>query len=367
MKNILQIIKKEMDKIFKFPRMIFSTILLPGVLIFAIYAFMGLSMESEVDKVKEYTNQIEVINISEDFANFVADFQENNGNMNINLIQSMRALEDIKKDIKDGNIDLAVVFDENFDENLNEGKPGIHIYSNATLTNSSEAYNKIYTLLDLYKQEKLLDNGIDTNIFTIESTQNIYDANKQTGQILAMLLPMFIITFIFAGALSVGSDAIAGEKERGTLATLLMAPIKKTDIIIGKTISTAIIAILSALSSFIGILASLPLAKSIFAIEGAVTYSFYNYVQIVLILVITGILSSALILIASTFAKSTKEASSYAMPIYIIAILTSTISIFSTDMPNNISSFLIPLYNISLGLKGIFSFSLTNTQFLFNK
>ena len=190
------------------------------------------------------------------------------------------------------------------------------------------------------------------------------DENKSGGQILAMLLPMFIMTFVFAGALSVGSDAVAGEKERGTLATLLMAPIKRNDIIFSKILSTALISIMSALSSFIGVIASLPFAKDMLALDVDVTYSAYSYLQLVIILIILGMLSASLILIASTFAKTTKEASSYAMPIYIVAILVSTVSMFSMETPKDISLYLIPIYNISLGLRAVFSFDLETLQFI---
>ena len=65
-----------------------------------------------------------------------------------------------------------------------------------------------------------------------------------------------------------------------------------------------------------------------------------------------------LVLFASTLARTTKEASMYAMPIYIVAILASTVSMFSTDLPKEFYYYLIPIYNSVLGLKGILSFQL---------
>jgi sodium transport system permease protein len=69
---------------------------------------------------------------------------------------------------------------------------------------------------------------------------------------------MLIIMFLFSGAMSIGPDSIAGEKERGTIATLLVTPVKRSEIAIGKVMSLSIISLFSATSSFIGIMLSLP-------------------------------------------------------------------------------------------------------------
>ena len=359
MKNVQRIIKKEMDKIFKFPRIIFSTIILPGLLIFGIYAFMGMSIKSEVEKTVDYKSKVQFVNSPQafdDYANNYLDF--------ITINKDDRRLEDLKADVKAGTIDAVVVFSTNF-ENKYFSDATVTIYSNVGLQNSSQAETLLHDMINQYKQQELEKQNINTNIFKVTKDNTITDPKKNTGQVLAMLLPMFIMTFVFAGALAIGADAIAGEKERGTLATLLMAPIRRNDIIIGKIISTAMIAILSAMSSFIGIMASLPFSQQMFPIGTGISYSIVNYLQIILILLILGLLASSLILIASTFGKSTKEATSYAMPLYIIAILASTISMFNTTLPDSVTLYFIPIYNITLGLKGIFTFELSTVQYLY--
>jgi sodium transport system permease protein len=364
MKNIGQIIKKEMDKIFKFPRMIFSTLVLPGLLIFGIYTFMGQSAQSESMKTVDYNSKIILVNAPDSFESYLEQYiavQAEAGNpMFIDYQNAVEPIDELKIKIRSGSIDTVIEFSKDF--NAFTDTALVNIYSNNGINNSLAAKQKINLILDSYKTSVLLKD-INTNAFHLEEI-NATDDEKNVGMVLAMLLPMFIMTFVFAGALGVGSDAIAGEKERGTLATLLMAPIKKTEIILGKTISTAMIAIMSALSSFIGVVASLPFAKAMFPIESGVNYSIYIYLQLIVVLILLGMLSSALILIASTFAKSTKEATTYAMPIYIVAILVATVSMFSTELPNNLALYFIPIYNITLVLKGVFSFQLENTQFL---
>lgn len=360
MKNVQRIIKKEMDKIFKFPRIIFSTIILPGLLIFGIYAFMGMSMNKEVDKQIEYRSNIYFINSPAAFDEFV-----NASQAKIKVTKSQEPLADLLDKVKAGDIDAVVVFSDNFESKYFTDEALVTIYSNLGKSNSTQADSIMQQLINAYQQVELKKQNIDTNIFAIASNNTITDNEKNTGQVLAMLLPMFIMTFVFAGALAIGADAIAGEKERGTLATLLMAPIKRNEIIIGKIISTAIISILSAMSSFVGVIASFPFSKNIFQIDTNISYSFTHYAQIFIILLVLGLLSSSLILIASTFAKSTKEATSYAMPLYILAILASTLSMFNNELPKEVLVYFIPIYNMTLGLKGIFTFDLTGIQFLY--
>jgi sodium transport system permease protein len=238
-------------------------------------------------------------------------------------------IEDIKAEIYDGDNDVLVVFDHDFDQKtLNKEKPKVQVVYNPTDNRSSSGYTIVSVTLNVQKEGFLQVMGINTNIID-NLSEPVYDEKKATGSVLAMLLPMFIMMFIFAGGMSIGTDAIAGEKERGTLATLLMTPIKKNEIVLGKVISTAFIAILSALSSFIGVLASLPFAKSMFDVGGTVSYTINDYLMLFGILIVVALFSASLMLLASTIGKSTKEATMYAMPVYILAIFSSTFSMFN--------------------------------------
>lgn len=71
--------------------------------------------------------------------------------------------------------------------------------------------------------------------------------------IFSSMLPMLLMIFLFTGCMSVAPESIAGEKERGTIATLLVTPVKRSHIAIGKIIALSIIALLSGISSTLGI------------------------------------------------------------------------------------------------------------------
>ncbi|MDD3170829.1 MAG: ABC transporter permease [Bacilli bacterium] len=351
MKNAYGIIKKELDKIFKFPRMIFSTLVLPGLLIFFIYVVMGQSFNEQTVTVEEHQTIIDVVNMPDSYQMILNSLD----NIVINIVQDSE-VETLKDAIYNNEVDVLVVFEDDFDQKtIDKEKPTVNVIYNPTDSRSSLGYSIVQNALNVQRSGFLSLMGLDLEI--INSTEEaVYDEQKATGSILAMLLPMFIMISIFAGGLSIGTDAIAGEKERGTLATLLMTPIKKNEIILGKIVSTATITVLSALSSFVGILASLPFAKSMFDVGGSVSYAFGDYLMLFGILIVIALLAASLMLLASTIGKSTKEATMYAMPIYIIAIFSSTFSMFNEAKDTSIYMYLVPVYNCTLGLKAIFSF-----------
>ena len=107
--------------------------------------------------------------------------------------------------------------------------------------------------------------------------EEITPEEKVVGTMLAMVLPVLILSFIFSSAIGLSSDAIAGEKERGTLPKLLVLPIPRNQIIIGKIISTTLLTILSACSSFIGVVAALPFIKNLLEVPGGISYGAVDF------------------------------------------------------------------------------------------
>ena len=74
-------------------------------------------------------------------------------------------------------------------------------------------------------------------VFTVNSDNPdmvIQDEEKAGGKVLGMMLPYFVTILLFAGAMGIGTDMVAGEKERGTMASLLVSPIKRSSIVLGK-------------------------------------------------------------------------------------------------------------------------------------
>lgn len=366
MKNIWNVMKKDLDKVFKFPRMFFSTIILPGLILFVIYALLGTVLQNALENTDEVESNVYVYNAPVSFQKQLEEVSKQDIKFHTEFSED---LETLKNSVLHKEIEAIIIFDENFDTKIAENQnPQISLFFNPDNAISSK-YEILSSMVATYKanliEDILKEHGKTSNIFSF-TPQPLFDEKKSGGIMLAMLLPMLIVIFIFSSSLGIGTDAIAGEKDRGTLATLLMAPIKRNHIIFGKIFSTTIISTCSAISSFIGILASMPFAKQMYGFGDAIQvgYQFGDYMIMLGLLFLLAVLASTLILLCSTFAKTVKEANSYAMPIYLVAMIASMISMVAFNMPTSIAPYFIPIYNVALGIKGILSYNVTLLPYL---
>ena len=362
MRNARKVMKKDLDKVFKFPSAIFSTLILPGLILFLIYALMGSTTSSLISGDEDYFSKIHIINAPQSFEVYTTDEIGDELKIDYSFGEGTDNTVDLEK-LENGDYDLVIIFENNFDEGLsNNTKPLLSVYNEHTSMSSLGAMDKISGLINQYKESLLQEKGIDPIIIS-DAYASVTDINKSNAFGLATILPMIIVIFVFAGSMSIGADAIAGEKERGTLASLLMAPIKRNDLILGKVFSTSIISLLSSISSFLGVLAALPFMKSMFGLQGGVTYGVGSYLQLLVVIVLLAAFASSLVLVCSTIAKSVKEATNYALPVYFVAMLVAILTMFAT-WKTDLYLFAIPIYNIAIGLKGILSFELMTSQLI---
>jgi len=350
MRNVLTIFKKEWDRVTKDKRLVFTVILLPGLMIYLIYSFMGAAIQNSENNFAE----IAVVNQTHDFESLYL-LNENLSNLNVVEIEE-NAINEYKELINQEEWALLIVFPEGFEDFDGIGeKPVVMIYSNPNNLTTSNIVSRFTNYLFVYQINLSSELYGDTSYFHVNNEAPEPDQNRLMGSIMSQLMPMLVIMFLFAGAMSIGPEAIAGEKERGTLSTLLITPIKRSELAMGKVLSLSVIALLSALSSFLGIILSLPKLLS-----GANTdisiYSIEHYLMILLILISTTFVIVGIISVVSAFAKSLKEASSYVSPIYILTILVSIGTSFSNAEPR-LLLLLIPIYNSVQSLTMILSFA----------
>ena len=287
----------------------------------------------------------------------------------------------IKEQILQGDADVLLVVDPEFESkvlNYEEGeKPNIDTYHNPSEDYSSSAHYLVQQVLGAYENQLLgerLGNSAYASVFDINRNNEeaeVMDDRKASGRLLSMLLPMMITIFLFAGAMSLGPDSIAGEKERGTMATLRMTPVGRNVIAFGKVISLGILAFLSALSSFIGIIIALPmLAESMTGDLGMnlgefIQYGPKDYLMILAILIALEGIFVGLISVASVLAKNVKEAGTYLMPIYFVVMIAAFSNMYSTKTPE-IVEYAIPVYGSILAMKSVLNFEMPMVGLLLN-
>ena len=227
--NIYTIFRKEMARFFKDKRLVLTTIILPGLMIFIMYTFMGNMMRNQFGVDADYVAKVYVKNLPESISPRLERSQ-----FEVKKVEG--DIGESKKLVADKDIDLAINFPENFDKEVAEYKTGegeapqVEIYYNSANEESQASYKKVYDILDAYETE--LSNKFDVNA----NEKTSYDlANKEdmTGKLFGSLLPMILIIFIWSGCMSVTPESIAGEKERGTIATLLVTPMSSQALALG--------------------------------------------------------------------------------------------------------------------------------------
>ena len=360
--NIYTIFRKEMARFFKDRRLVLTTIILPGLMIFVMYTFMGNMMKNQFGVKEDYVAKVYVKNLPESISSKFDSSQ-------FEVKEAEGDLEESKKQVAAKDIDLAIIFPENFDKEVAEYKTGegvapqVEIYYNSANEESQAAYNKVYDILDAYETE--LSNKFDVNA----DEKTSYDlANKEdmTGKLFGSMLPMLLIIFIWSGCVAVAPESIAGEKERGTIATLLVTPMSRQALALGKIFALSIIAFLSGVSSFVGTFASLPaMYQGMSSQVNTAFYSTKDFTSLFIIIISTTILLVALISVLSAFAKSVKEASTLISPLMIVLMVMTFLPMFNKgENETPLSLFFVPVYNSILCMNKIFTFSYSNVNVL---
>lgn len=369
------ILSKELKRVFGDKKMVFSLFILPIILIAGIYGMMFFLVDKQKSSINEHVSEVFVQNMPDNFSELMSKHTE----CNINVIPAGESADTYKDKLLDGTYDLVVVFPENFYENFKNADatstlPDIKTFYNPSEDNSGEARTRFTeTYLEEYKQLLLNERFGSPNyamVFSVDADNPdmiVQDDGKATGKILGTIIPYLITILIFGCAMGLGVDTIAGEKERGTIANLLISPIKRVDIIMGKIAALAIVSVLSAgvyVISFIGSAVVLSKKSGMGEMFNRLSLNFTSLqiVQFVVLLLGLVLLYVGIIGFVSLMAKNIKEAQSFIMPVYIIVMFAGMITMYSGDVTSG--SYMIPVYNTSAAFKGIFERTITMNQYL---
>ena len=372
----IRITKKEWYRFFGDRRLVITALLLPGLLLYFIYAFLAPPMlDLFIGSGKK--NNIYSINASAVIQQFF-DYAD------IDLITANESekniiIEGILK--KDGNFLLYFPLDfdnEVLSYNLYSGEkaPEILIYYNSLSDGFLDSFTRINAILNAY--EKSISKKFDINL---SGGGDLAESNDSSNQILAVIFPMFLLVFIYHGAIASATEAITGEKERGTLATILITPITPIELASGKIISLGFESFLCGISGTLGILLAVPrfidsLATKLDTKQNVSSllvltninmrqYSVTDIYSLLFVLLSCSFFIVTLVAIVSLNAKTVKEAQLTLSPLIIIIMLLGMLSTISNISKKNILFNFIPIYNSVQCMNDIFSRSYMPLQIVF--
>ncbi len=342
--NTLTIIKKEFARFFGDRQLLFTAVIMPGLLIYLIYTFMGSGINSMVTEGMDDVVTVRVENMPQSVKP---------------LFDSLPSTVTIEQPFLQPDIDILedkslntvlVRFPADFDEALvtydpQSGllAPNVEIYYNSTNNASQRVEYALTEMLTVF--ENGICNRFDINrADSDEVTFNQASDESIGAMVWSKILPMLILMMLFSGVMAIAPSAIAGEKERGTIATLLVTPMRRNELALGKIVSLSSIALLSGISSFIGIALSLPNMVPD-AGELSFNYTTSDYLVLLLIIFATVLIMASAVSLLSALAKDVKNAGTMITPFMLVIMLSGLLPIFQDGASDNLVVYLIPFYN----------------------
>jgi len=358
----LSVMKKEITRIFNDKKLLFAAVILPGILMFVVLNLTGRLTDVMTGIDDDYVYEVHAVNLPDSIAALFAPDE-----LRINIIPAAMAdVERIRQDITDQNTDVLLVFPPGFDVYVavfdpltaTALAPNIEIWANSARQESAEARNIVTALISAYHHS--LTHRFSINAPTAEVPDGNFDlatASDIMALILGMMLPMMFIIIIFTGCQSLVPESVAGEKERGTLGTLLVTTASRKQMALGKVLGLSFFALLGALGSFIGLMFSIgsmvPDVGDLMDGAGAMDmFSIQDFILIFFIATSLALFFVSLLSIISTYAKSVKEANAYAAPLMILIFVGAMGGGFVGSV-DSVFVHMIPIFNSSLGITSI--------------
>ena len=333
--NLFKILKKEIREVFRDKKSLAMMLIIP---IFIPLLVIGMSalFESQMNKDVEEYNKIGFAYQMTNEEKSIAD------QMNIDAV--IESEEELVKKYDNGEIDLYVTKDEN-KYIINSDGSDNSSYSTALV----ESYFNVYK--EYLQQTYLTENNIDANkvldIITVE--ENVIEQDNFFADYIKNYAFLFIIMAITVSATYPATDTTAGERERGTLETLLTFPIKSKDIIIGKFLGVTMSSVVTGIISLVLAIISLAFTQNMFTIyEGVdIMYSPISIIFAVLVIIAYSFFISGLCIAIASTSKTFKEAQSALTPLTFISLFPGMIAFMIGVTTTPILS-IVPFLNFTL-------------------
>ena len=361
--NIFTVYRKELRDSLRDRRTLIGMIIIPTLMIPGIMAVaVGVSTKM-VNKARGEVPTVMVLGGDDSpvlRAALVADPK----------LHLVRTAANWKQQISDKQLRAAVEIPAGFDAALDRGTPAeVRIYNYDGELRSGFAVGELRNFLNDYREKtvtvRLAGRGLPVALvkpFEVK-TQNVAPPEKVGGNMIGGLIPYLFILLCYTGAMYSAMDLTAGEKERGTMETILCSPVARTDLVLGKflmvltaSLTAALISMISMGITFVvgGILMGAPRMTTA-AKAGPLPMLDPAGLLLVLAMVLpVAVLFSAVLLAVSLFAKSIKEASSYVSPMILLIIIPAMMGLMP-GVELNARLALVPILNIALVSKELVS------------
>jgi sodium transport system permease protein len=359
-RNVGIVYRKELTDSLRDRRTVISMVVVPLLLMPMLTIGMGVLSVALVGHARKEIPEVMILG-GEDSPRVMAELRD------LKDVRVVPAKPDYAEEISNKEIRAAVEIPQGFDSKLASGETvTVNIYKYEGELKSGFGADRLQRFfremrdrtIREHLQARKLPETLARPFDIVE--RNVVAPEKVGGALLGGIVPYFVILLCLTGAMYPAMDLTAGEKERGTIETILCSPVLRTHLVLGKflmvltaSIATAVLSIASMAVSF-GASKKMLLAMTYGATGAAlqITITGKAIVSIFLVVLPLAVFFSAALLALSLFAKSFKEAQSYISPLMIVAVLPAVASLLpGVELTPALA--LVPVLNTSLVSKEI--------------
>ncbi|HLR15713.1 MAG TPA: ABC transporter permease [Bacillota bacterium] len=334
---------KEMIDTFRDRKTLFLSVLIPiifsiGIVFFMDHILLADTPDKPVDVAINQTADQEVVDWIDE----------------IDSVQLQKVSDPVQVG-RDGDVLVAIDVQDDFIQIMEKGEsPLVSIYAEPT---SSKAENVVNGLMTMFteKQGEIVASELqaaDVNIEVLQpfgiDVQNLSGSDDGVSSfVISIIAQIVIVIAVMVGGLPASSDLFAGEKERKTMEALIMTPVNRIHILLGKWLTIATLGIMSGIFSVITLVVFVQLFTT--NMKEALDLSnnvFYFTSSLIVGIIFFALLISALEMVISLFANTMKEAQNYVSPLMFLAMIPYFILIDVSPNEFTHTHFLIPFLNI---------------------
>lgn len=353
---IFTIFKKELKDTLRDRRTLIMMLVIPVAIFPIILSLFVTVSESFSKEAAEKTIEIGVVGDPDNYViKQLGMLPEELGKKNVVVYKDTIEL---KAAIKVDSAQIGIYPSPDFSSSMEMKKPaGVTVFFNATdlgMKDRAQAY--LETIESIAKQERYLDLKInEEQVRPLEiNYSNVASSKEMIGKLAGGFLPYIFIAFGFIGCMYPAIDLFTGEKERGTIETLLTTPVARWQILFGKMGVVVLSGLLAATFALLGLFLSIEVMDIVKDPE--ILNVIHGVLSLKFVLMLFGLLFPLTVFFAgmmipiAVYAKSFKEAQSIITPMNIIVVLPAMVGFFP-GIELNIVTACIPIVNIVLATK----------------
>ncbi|WP_278914498.1 ABC transporter permease [Deinococcus wulumuqiensis] len=259
----------------------------------------------------------------------------------------LQPVQDPIQAVRSGEVEAVIQVPRPLPTQAGNAQGTLELYAKlGNLKSQTGAYAKVRSAVESYNRsltgKRLTALGLSESVLTPVQVKSV-DASppqEKSAGVLAFLVPMLMLNFLLSGAMATALDSTAGEKERGTLESLLVSPVRRGEVVAGKLLATTLTALVTGVFSLLGFLGTglfaaalskrtVMDAQAMQMIGGQLTLTLGSLAAMAVIVLSVALLISAVLIALSIYARSYKEAQTYVSPLSLLIVIPAVMLQFS--------------------------------------